>query len=156
MYILGNRNQWAGWWKEIINSSFPCFVLIPSFLYQKSQCILKKKKKKVSQRDPDSPAFILCIPVLANDSVQCQDPACLSINLIDSACHTCQGAFSQNSSHIWANWKEWGQESLITIAPSSLGEQSASLTVGDYVKNSRKNNLEETHMQRGHASQDRQ
>lgn len=39
----------------------------------------------MSQRDPASPAFVLQTVALANDTVPCQDPACLSINLIDSA-----------------------------------------------------------------------
>lgn len=51
----------------------------------------------MSQRDPASPAFILQALALANDTVWCQSPARLSINLIDSAHDMHWDDSSQNS-----------------------------------------------------------
>lgn len=50
----------------------------------------------MSQRDPAPPAFILQTLALAHDIAQCQGPACLSINLIDSAHDMRQNDSAQN------------------------------------------------------------
>lgn len=109
---LHSWRQERGWWKEIINSSFPCLVRIPSFLCQNSQCTLQKEPP-TTQRGPDSPALAPCTPAVANDTAQCHGPA--ASLWTDSACDTCQLSDCSKSERA-------RRENLTVPSPSSPGE----------------------------------
>lgn len=89
---IGTRVLACG--RKTVSLPLFCPNFLPSFV--KNHSAEYDKGQTMRQRDPAPPAFVLQTLALAHDIAQCQGPACLSINLIDSARDMRQDDSAQN------------------------------------------------------------